>query len=177
MGMTRGAALAAAWAACSVSYCRSPSGKERDLLVAQAGDVVTPEIDSQDLQTQMEFVRQRLRINVDEVVRRARSYTNWRTILGRHPWITIATAGTVGYFLAPRSRGPSILSPPQLAGMPQPHNNENVPQPQLMNRVLATMAAGAVKVGMNVLGQYLRSEWERMQRGATQSKNELSERS
>lgn len=62
-----------------------------------------------DIRRQMQFARQRVRAEVDEVVDDARQFADWRYYPGRFPWATLAAAACLGFAAVPRRL--EIMSP------------------------------------------------------------------
>jgi hypothetical protein len=70
----------------------------------------------QEIQRQMAQVRHELHYEVQHVVKRAQSFTDWRSLVRRHPWLTVGAAVIAGYLVVPkrRRRAPTVstVTPP-----------------------------------------------------------------
>jgi len=51
---------------------------------------------------QMDRVRRNLGDEVDEIVESAQTLTDWRYYIKTHPWMCLAGAAAVGYFIVPK---------------------------------------------------------------------------
>jgi hypothetical protein len=82
--------------------------------MATAKSTATTEIT--DIQRQMAQIRHELHIEVREAVKGAQSWTDWRSLVRNHPWLTLGAATAVGYLIVPRRRAESptivAVSPP-----------------------------------------------------------------
>lgn len=59
------------------------------------------------IRREMTQIRSDIRENVTEIVGTARSMTDWRYYVRRHPWALLAAGGAVGYLIVPRRREPA----------------------------------------------------------------------
>jgi hypothetical protein len=62
-----------------------------------------------EIRRQMQFARQRVRDEVDEVVDGAKQFADWRFYPARFPWATMGMAALLGYAAIPRRL--EIVSP------------------------------------------------------------------
>jgi hypothetical protein len=62
-----------------------------------------------EIRRQMQFARQRVRAEVDEVVDGARQFADWRYYPRRFPWATLGAAALLGFAAVPRRL--EVISP------------------------------------------------------------------
>jgi len=88
--------------------------------MATAKSTLTEEIN--DVQRRMAQIRRDLHAEVQEAVKGAQSWTDWRSLVRNHPWAALGAAAVVGYLIVPgrRSSAPLVVavSPPTVAPAP-----------------------------------------------------------
>lgn len=60
--------------------------------------------DAEEIQQQMERLRGTLSTEAEKLARETREFTSWRSYVKSHPWLFLAAAAALGYFLVPRRR-------------------------------------------------------------------------
>jgi hypothetical protein len=60
--------------------------------------------DITDIQRRMAQIRHDMHQEVQGVVKGAQSLTDWRSLVKRHPWPSLALASAVGYLIVPKRR-------------------------------------------------------------------------
>ena len=58
---------------------------------------------SEEIQREMLRIRSEVRDDVEGIFDRAEQLTDWRYYVRRHPWLCVAAAAAVGYFVVPQS--------------------------------------------------------------------------
>jgi len=62
----------------------------------------TPLPTAEDIRRQMQIARQRVRVEVEDVVDGARQLTDWRFYPRQFPWLTLGAAALAGFAVIPR---------------------------------------------------------------------------
>jgi hypothetical protein len=57
-----------------------------------------------EIQRRMAQIRHELHDEVRQAVKGARSFTDWRSLVRRHPWPAVGAAAVVGYLVVPKRR-------------------------------------------------------------------------
>jgi hypothetical protein len=63
-----------------------------------------PSMNVADIQRQMAQIRHDMHHEVQGVVQGARALTDWKSLVGSYPWLSLSVAAAVGYFIVPRRR-------------------------------------------------------------------------
>jgi hypothetical protein len=69
-----------------------------------------------EIQRRMAQIRREMHADVQGAVRGAQSLTDWRSLIGSHPWAALGVAAGVGYLLVPRRRSDKHSDSAYLAG-------------------------------------------------------------
>jgi len=89
--------------------------------------------DITDIQRRMAQIRHDMHQEVQGVVKGAQSLTDWRSLVKRHPWQSLAIASAVGYLIVPKRRMEpatiAALGSPTPAVLPCPAKEEVADRP------------------------------------------------
>jgi len=69
-----------------------------------------------EIQRRMAQIRRDMHADVQGAVRGAQSLTDWRSLVGSHPWAALGVAAGVGYLVVPHRRSESHANAAYLAG-------------------------------------------------------------
>jgi hypothetical protein len=116
-----------------------------------------------EIQRQMAQIRQELHHDVRGAVRGAQSLTNWRNLVGRHPWLALGIAVATGYLIVPRRRreapaavsaggaaGPDLQPTPLMPARPRRQPGWNA-----LQSAYSLLAPVAVRAAQNYALQHL----------------------
>src|SRR5260370_19340933 len=78
--------------------------RERDESVDMITERPTITEEITDIQRRMAQIRRDMHHEVQGAVRGAQSLTDWRSLLGSHPWLSLGLAAALGYLIVPRRR-------------------------------------------------------------------------
>jgi hypothetical protein len=121
-------------------------------------------IEIEDIQRRMAQIRHDMHGEVLEAVKGAQSLTDWRTLVGNHPWLTLGVATAVGYLLVPRrgSQAPTVVAvsaaTPKLAALAEPQKpsaKTGVTNWSVLGTAFSLLAPIAVRAAQNYAMQYI----------------------
>jgi hypothetical protein len=118
----------------------------------------------EEIQRRMAQIRHDMHGEVSVAIKSARLLTDWRSLAGSYPWLTVGVAAAVGYWIVPKRRSdvPTIVAvnakSPTMAALVEPQKLQEKKSGLLWSIVgtAFTMAAPiAVRAAQNYALQYV----------------------
>jgi hypothetical protein len=121
-------------------------------------------IEIEDIQRRMAQIRHNMHGEVLEAVKGAQSLTDWRSLVGSHPWLSLGVGTAVGYLVVPRRRSsaPTIVAvdatTPKLAAQAEPQKpsaSTGITSWSVIGTAFSLLAPIAVRAAQNYAMQYI----------------------
>jgi hypothetical protein len=111
----------------------------------------------QEIRQRMQQMRGSLCRDMTDVVRSAHTLTDWRRYVASSPWVFLAAAAAMGYWIAPRtSKSSSSLSDDrEQHNIPAPPNDElrDTPRAGMFGKAVRTLSSAAMRGVLAYVGQ------------------------
>jgi hypothetical protein len=117
---------------------------------------------AKEIRDEMEQLRRDLDISVDEASATARQWSDWRYVVRRYPWATVALAAAVGYLIVPGR--PRVISPDAdtLIALAKKHKlvlgeEPKKPTASLPGKLMALVLAAAGRTAMAYMTEQVKN--------------------